>query len=215
VGASEAASLVEGGQFAEVAGGRPSTLVRRQGWQRLLPARRDPHRLLGRIAPDVADRAELPAETPIFVGTSVCAAAHAAILAAGYDRAAVVEPDGRNATVTVPGASTVTAMRRLVVSADGRPLTRARVAGTAEAVDEELDATASAGPVLVLDDWEAAAELAAARAGRGQAVLRVEDSDLWAKGGALLAHWSRRARPVKLKVERLAAGDCARGEASA
>jgi len=208
VPAAEAASLVEGGQLAEVAGGRPTTLARRMGWQLLWPARRDAHRLLGRLQPEVAERTELAAETPVLVGTTERAAAHALVLAAGYDRAAVVTPSAGRAALATPGAGHVEAGRRRLVSVDGRPFTVARGLADARAVAAELDAMACSGPVLVEGDWASAGELARARAARGQAVLKIEDADLWAKGGALLALWGRRRTPAKLALERIAADDC-------
>jgi len=209
VAASDTASLVEGGQLAEVVGGRPTTLARRRGWQLLLPARRDPHRLLGRLGADAADCCGLPRETEVLVGTTPRAAAHALLLAAGFDRAAVVTVDGRRAEVTTPGATAVTAERRLLASADGRTLSRTHTAPSAEAVAEALDAAGCAGPVLVVGEWRGASGLAGLRAARGQGVLLVEDADLWAKGGALLARWGRRPPPVKLALTRLAESDCA------
>jgi sugar (pentulose or hexulose) kinase len=211
VPASEAASLVEGGQLAEVKGARPSTLARRMGWQLRLPARRDPHRLLGRLAPEIAERAELAPATPVLVGTTTKAAAHAVVLAAGYDRAAVVTAAARAVAVTTPGAGTADAQCRVLASADGRPLTERRGLAGAAAVAAELDARRSDGPVLVDGDWPEAPDLAAARAGRGQAVLAIEEADLWAKGGALLALWGRRRAPVKLALERVAGDDCPPG----
>jgi hypothetical protein len=208
VPAAEAASLVEGGQLAETAGARPTTLARRLGWQLLWPARRDAHRLLGRLQPAVAERAHLPADTPVLVGTTDRAAAHALILAAGYDRAAVITPSDGQAALATPGAGHVEADRRRLVSVDGRPFTIARDLADARAVAAELDAMACSGPVLIAGEWPGAAELARARAGRGQELLRLEDADLWAKGGALLAFWGRRRAPVKLGLERIAADDC-------
>ncbi len=203
VPAAEAASLVEGGQLAEVAGARPTTLARRMGWQLLWPAQRDAHRLLGRLEPEVAERTELAPGTPVLVGTSERAAAHALVLAAGYDRAAVVTATDGRVSLATPGAGHVEATRRRLVSVDGRPFTVARELADTRAVVAELDAMACSGPVLVEGDWAHAGELARARAGRGQAVLRIEDADLWAKGGALLALWGRRRTPVKLALERL------------
>ncbi len=212
VPASESASLVEGGQLAEVPGARPTTLARRLGWQLLLPARRDPHRLLGRLAPEVAERAEIDAATPVLVGTTIRAAAHAVVLAAGYDRAALVQPSGRRATLTTPGAGPVAPGRRRLVSVDGRVLTVGRDLADAAAVAAELDALGADGPVLIDGDWPDAAALAAARAGRGQAVFRLDEADLWAKGGALLALWGRRRAAAKLAVERVGTADCPRGD---
>ena len=213
VPAAEAASLVEGGQLAEVAGARPTTLARRMGWQLLWPARRDAHRLLGRLEPEVAERTELAGATPVLVGTTARAAAHALVLAAGYDRAAVVTPAGSGAaaTLTTPGGGQVDANRRRLVSVDGRPCTVSRDLADADAVAAELGATACTGPVLVEGDWAGTGALARARAPRGQAVLQVHDADLWAKGGALLALWGRRRAPVKLTLERIAADDCPTG----
>jgi sugar (pentulose or hexulose) kinase len=208
VPATEAASLIEGGQLAEVAGARPTTLARRMGWQLLLPARRDAHRLLGRLDPDVAERTELPRATPVLVGTTPRAAAHALVLAAGYDRAAVLTAGAGGATLVTPGAGPVDATRRRLVSVDGRIFTLARDLADAASVAAELDAADGGGPVLIDGDWPAAAALAGARAERGQAVLRIDDADLWAKGGALLAHWGRRRTPARLALERVVADDC-------
>jgi sugar (pentulose or hexulose) kinase len=212
VPAAEAASLVEGGQLAEVAGARPTTLARRMGWQLLWPARRDAHRLLGRLEPEVAARTELPADTPVLVGTTDRAAAHALVLAAGYDRAAVVTAADEGVRLTTPGAGPVEAHRRRLVSVDGRPFTQARdLAGVAE-VAAELDLGGCSGPVLVAGDWPHAPALARMRAARGQAVLAIGDADLWAKGGALLALWGRRRTPARLALERVASDDCSTSE---
>ena len=206
--AAEAASLVEGGQLAEVAGARPTTLARRMGWQLLWPAARDAHRLLGRLRPEVAARTELAGATPVLVGTTARAAAHALVLAAGYDRAAVLGAEDGRASLTVPGSGPVDAARRRLVSVDGRPFTLSGELADTAAVARELDALGCTGPILVADERADAAALARARAGRGQAVLRVENADLWAKGGALLAQWGRRRPPVKLAVTRMAGDDC-------
>ncbi len=211
VPSSESASLVEGGQLVEVPGARPTTLARRMGWQLRLPARRDAHRLLGRLRPDVAERTELAADTPVLVGTTTGAAAHAVVLAAGYDRGAVLKSTAGGAVLTTPGVGVVTPDRRRLLSVDGRPLTQASGLADAAAVAGELDARACRGPVLVEGDWAGAGVLARALAARGQAVLRIEDADLWAKGGALLAMWGRRHPPVKLALERVAGDDCPAG----
>ncbi len=205
VAAAEASSLAEGGDLVEIVGTRPSTLARRLGYAQRLPALREPHRLLGRLAPEVIDRAGLAAASPVLVGGTDTATAHALVLAAGYDRAALVLVDEH--VVLVPGAATPTADRQVIASLDRRPLTRFPLPADAEALAANLDDLGHAGPVLVAGEWSEATALARERRARDQAVFAFDGTAAWARGAALLAHWGRRPVAPRLAVERVASGD--------
>ena len=203
VPAGEASSLVAGGHLAECPSARPSTLARRQGWQLLLPALREPHRLLGRIAPAIAAHTGLATDTAVLVGGADLLVAHALILAAGFDRAALVlVGDG---CLLVPGTTTPDAGHRVLASLDRRRVVQTTLPADAAALTARLDDLGHAGPVVVAGAWAGTRALAAARAARDQAVFAIDDDALWARGAALLAHWGRRPALPRLAIRRVGA----------
>jgi sugar (pentulose or hexulose) kinase len=203
VPASEASSLVAGGHVAECPSARPSTLARRQGWQLLLPALREPHRLLGRLAPAIAEHTGLAADTAVLVGGSDVMVAHALVLAAGFDRAALVLV--REGCVLVPGTTTPSPTQCVLASLDRRPVVRTALPAAAATLAAGLDALGHAGPVVVAGEWAETPALAAARTTRDQAVFAIEADALWAQGAALLAHWGRRPALPRLAIRRVGA----------
>ncbi len=203
--AAEASSLAAGGQVLELSSCRPSTVARRLGWQLRLPALREPHRLLGRVAPEVVARTDLRPDTRVFVGAADVAVAHGLLLAASLDEAALLLADEH--VILVPGTCVPSAERRLILSLDRRQLVEQRLRGGVPSIVAMLAELEHTGPVVVAGTWPHAKALAGAVAPRGQATFVIEDGDLWAPGGALLAQFEQRRPVPRLALERVATDD--------
>ncbi len=205
--ATEGSSLADGGQLVEVPSCRPSRFAREQGFAKLMAAIREPHRLLGRLAPEVAGRADLQPTTPVLVGSSDHAAAHGLLLAASLDAAALLLADER--LLLVPGTAAVDGPWRTVLSLDRRPLLEVRGVADAAMTARLLAGVGHRGPVIVAGDWHDTPALAAELETRNQATFQLEDAALWAQGAAFLAALNRRPMVPRLPLVRVSVDDCA------
>lgn len=201
--ASEASSLADGGQLIEIKSHRPSTLARREGFQLRLPALREPHRRLGRLAPALAERTDLAASTPVLVGASDRAAAHGLLLAASLDDAALLL--ARDGLLLVPGGVAPGPGRRTILSLDRRPLAAVDAGAAADAALRTLVDLKHRGPVVIAGAWPEAPALAASLDPHNVAVFTLDDADLWAQGAAFLALLERRPPVPRLPLVRVAA----------
>ncbi len=228
--ATEVSGLGEASGLVEPASGRPTSALRASGWHQLLPARMQPHEVLGRLAAEVAERAELPPTTPVLVGAGSLAAQHGRLLAAGLDSATLVAVDDADVCRLVAGGAAAPA----IVGLDGRPLALLCVDDAGPTVrapegldgvalrgalvlDRALDRIASRGAVVVEGALAADAAtlglLAALRAPRGQAVFAGRDPYPMAQAASLLAGWRQRRPPPRLDLVRVAAAEIVELEA--
>ncbi|TVQ39779.1 MAG: hypothetical protein EA356_01415 [Geminicoccaceae bacterium] len=223
--AAEASSLGEASSLIEARGARPTTALRQLGRHQWLPAMLPPHEVLGRLAAEVADRAELPTTTPVLVGAGDLAARHGRLLGAGWETAALIVVDDAGCRV-VAGTSPV---EPSMIGLDGRPLAlftvrdagpvvrapdqvRAAALRGALVLDHALDRLASRGPVVIegslAADTATLGLLAALRAPRGQAVFAGADPHPLAQAASLLWGLRQRRPAPRLDLVRIAPAPC-------